>query len=146
MTPPKHDSIRDLLLPPDLMAEIEKRRGNGTRFIWNATRASRPLVARLPLPLVGVDQRRRPGAASDRRRRHDVPRHAPLLGVVGAERRGHPALPGGAALRSHSDGGKLLTETYAKPDHERAMRAALDAAERLSKITDLSAERARRRA
>jgi hypothetical protein len=143
-TPPKHDSIRDLLLPPDLMDEIEKRRGNGTRWIWNnrnLTHWSHDSRARwwewckdggLALrQIVG-------GATIYRATRHYWASWA--VNVAGIQ-------PYQAALLyGHSDGGKLLTETYARPDHERAMRAALDAAERLSKISDLSAERARRRA
>jgi integrase len=141
MSGPKHGSKRDLLLPPDVMAEIDKQRDNGTPFIWiNAgggtcwksdsrsywwtwTNDGGPSLRQL----VG-------GAQMKNATRHYWASWA--LNVAGI-----PPYQA-ALLYGHSDGGKLLTDTYAKPDLERAMQAAYDAAIEAQKVTPIRKRRA----
>jgi integrase len=143
MAEPKHGSRRSLLLPSDVMAEIERQRerADGSPFIWSSERGYRnwthdgrdhwwtwasdggPSLRQL----VG-------GVTMYRATRHYWASWA--LNVAGLS-------PYQAALLyGHSDGGKLLTETYAKPDHERAMQAALEAFEAtLKQPTDIASKR-----
>jgi hypothetical protein len=123
------------------LAEIDKQRDNGTPFIWiNAgggtcwksdsrsywwtwTNDGGPSLRQL----VG-------GAQMKNATRHYWASWA--LNVAGIQ-------PYQAALLyGHSDGGKLLTDTYAKPDLEHAMRVAYDAAIEAQKVTPIRKRRA----
>jgi integrase len=128
MSEPKHGSTRDLLLSPRAMAAIETCRGNGSRYIflnnerthWNHDSRARWWEwcadggAALRQIVGGVTM-------------YESTRHAWASWAVND---GGLSPYQASLLYGHTDGGKLITETYAKPDHEAAMRAALEAAKR----------------
>jgi hypothetical protein len=137
---PKHDSRRPVRLDDDVLAEIERVRPNGSRYIWlnpntcnpwrhDARREwwSKRIDGQPSLAALVGDVT--PYVAT----RHHWASHA--LNVLGIT-------PYAASLLyGHSDGGKLLTDTYAKPD----VNAALDAvrAATATQPVDLAARRRR---
>jgi integrase len=150
LMPPKHGSERAVGLSDPVMARIEEQAhkfrrpgGNGSPYIWTDperdhwTHGTRdywwtwegdggPTLR----SLVG-------GSTMYRATRHHWASKA--LNEMGLS-------PYQASLLyGHSDGGKLLVDTYATGDHDLAMRNARDAANQMAKL-NLSAARRRREA
>jgi integrase len=145
MTGPKHGSTRDLLLPPDVMDVIERIRAErvSDRYIFTNTQGGHwthsPRMKWWEWCKDGEPSLRQivGGATIYQATRH----YWASWAVNEAGMSPYQA----ALLYGHKDGGKLITEVYARPDHERAMQSALDAWERTQPV-DLNAERQRRRA
>jgi integrase len=145
MTGPKHGSARDLLLPPDVMDVIDRIRAQRVcdRYIFTNTQGGHwthtPRAKWWEWCKDGKPSLRQivGGATIYQATRH----YWASWAVNEAGMSPYQA----ALLYGHKDGGKLITEVYARPDHERAMQSALDAWERTQPV-DLSAERERRRA
>lgn len=136
---PKHDSRRPVRLDDDVLAEIERARPNGSPYIWLNPNTSDPWrhEARGELwekEIAGTSLRDLVGGVTIYiATRHHWASHA--LNVL-------KITPYDASLLyGHSDGGKLLTDTYAKPD----VMSALDAVRRATAVqpVDLSARRRR---
>jgi len=137
MSAPKHDSHRTLQFDDDLMEVVDSFWGEHPRWIfvnsraehwchetrdywWNWSRDAGPSLAQL----------------SGGKTIYNSTRHFWASRAVNVWK-----LPpySAAILYGHKDGGKLLTETYVKPDNELAMQAALDA--KRAQPVDLSAKR-----
>ena len=135
---PKHGSTRDLLLSSRAMAAIETQRDNGSSLIFlNNARSNWDHDTRGRWWQWNGD-----GGESLRQivggvTIYEATRHAWASRAVNE---GGLSPYQASLLYGHTDGGKLITETYAKPDHEAAMRAALEMSERRD-VTDLNDKR-----
>lgn len=144
MTPPKHGSERTLALTDPVLELIERQRGNGSEFIWTDperahwTHATRGYWWQWDKD-GGPTLRSLVGDATMYRstRHHWASKALNVLGISPYQ---------ASLLYGHSDGGKLLTETYATGDTELAARTARDAANRMHRtVVDLSASRSVKR-
>lgn len=145
MTEPKHGSTRDLLLPPDVMDVIERIRAErvSERYIFTNTQGGHWTHS----PRAKWWEWCKDGGPSPRQivggaTIYQATRHYWASWAVNEAGMSPFQV---ALLYGHKDGGKLITEVYAKPDHERAMQSALDAWERANGLVDLESERKRRR-
>ena len=137
-TPVKHGSERKLRLLPAVVREIEKVRGNGSRFIWTDigrehwTHCTRDYWWTWNSD-GGPSLRQLAGGATmyNATRHHWASKAVNELGLSPYQ---------ASLLYGHKDGGKLITEVYASPDHEAAMDAAYEAQTR---VVDLSQYRRR---
>lgn len=143
--PCKHGSERKLKLNPRVMAEIEKMRGNFSKYIWTDsdrehwTHGTRAYWWEWTGD-GGPSPRELCGGVTmyNSTRHHWASRALNIMGLSPYQ---------ASLLYGHNDGGRLIVDTYANGDHERAMNAALDAAlppPTLTPPTDLTERRQRR--
>jgi integrase len=126
LTKCKAGSERRLILNPRVMAEIDKMRGNCSRYIWaDSNRAHWTHNTRAYWWTWSGDggptlrQLVQGATMYNATRHHWASRAVNIMGLTPYQ---------ASLLYGHSDGGKLITDTYANPDHERAMREAAERA------------------
>jgi integrase len=141
LTPPKHGSERVVGLSDLVMSQIARQRGNGSRYIWTDperdhwTHATRGYWWEWDAD-GGPTLRSLAGGATMYRatRHHWASKALNVLGISPYQ---------ASLLYGHSDGGKLLVETYATGDHGLAVKNATAAANRMrATVVDLSTRRA----
>lgn len=119
---PKHNSMRPVFLDDDVMAEIERmhRQGNSTEWIWTNTEGN-PWrhTARNKWWQKTADDRRAVAIVGGATMYNATRHHWASWAVNEGGMTPYQA----SILYGHSDGGKLISDTYAKPDEKAAIAA-----------------------